>query len=83
MTDDALSAEARWHSVVKYRTDAGMLDVDMYLYEIGDVQYRIERGPHWDAVEIVEIRRVNHTDSPMLTLEQAEDLGARPIDEIS
>jgi hypothetical protein len=55
----------------------------MYLHEKGDIQYRIERGPHWDAVEIVEIRRINHTDSPMLTLEQAKDLGDRPIDEIS
>jgi hypothetical protein len=83
MMDDALSTEARWHAVVKYRTDAGMLDVEMYLHEKGDIQYRIERGPHWDAVEIVEIRRINHTDSPMLTLEQAKDLGDRPIDEIS
>jgi hypothetical protein len=82
MTDDALSTEARWHAVVKYRTHAGTpLDIDMYLKEIGDIQDRIERGPHWDSVAIVEIRRINHTDSPMLTLEQAEELGRRPINE--
>ena len=42
MADDALTSLARWHAVVKYRTDAGLLDVDMYLEEIGDIQDRIE-----------------------------------------
>jgi hypothetical protein len=79
MAEDALSTEARWHAVVKYRTDAGLLDVDMYLNEIGDIQDRIESGPHWDIVEIVEIRRINHTDSSKLTLEQSKELGKRPF----
>ena len=84
VTDDALSTNARWHAVVKYRTRVGRpLDVEMYLEEIGDIQDRIEHGPHWDSVEIVEIRRINHTDSLKLTPEQAEELSHRPIDEIS
>jgi hypothetical protein len=81
MADDALSNLARWHAVVKYRTNAGTLDVDMFLREIGDIQDRIESGPHWDVVEVVEIKRMNHTDSAKLTYEQAEELGKRPFGE--
>ena len=79
MAEDALSTEARWHAVVKYRTDAGLLDVDMYLNEIGDIQDRIESGPHWDIVEIVEIKRFNHADRSKRTLEQSKELGKRPF----
>ena len=82
MADDALSTEARWRAVVRYRTNAGSLDVPMLLKEIGDIQERIELGPHLDVVELVEIRRTNHTDSDKLTLEQAEDLGNRTPDEL-
>lgn len=32
-------------------------NVHIYLGEIGDIQDHIEHGPHWDTVEIVEIRR--------------------------
>ena len=82
MTDDALSNLARWHAVVYYRTGAGTLDVEMYLEEIEDLHDRIEKGPHWDTVELIEVRRVNHIDSAKLTVEQAEDLGRRPISEL-
>src|SRR5262245_58997331 len=75
MAEDALSTEARWHAVVKYRADAGLVNVHMLLTEMGDIQERIEQGPHWDVVEIIEIRRTNHTGSEKLTLEQAENLG--------
>jgi len=41
----ARKTDARWHAVVKYRTGVGtLLDVEMYLKEIGDIQNRIERG---------------------------------------
>jgi hypothetical protein len=82
MSDDASSNLARWHAVVHYRTVAGTLDVEMYVEEIEDLHDRIEKGPHWDTVELIEIRRVNHTDSAKLTLEQAEDLGKRSIGEL-
>ena len=74
MTDDALSSLARWHATVTYRTDAGPLDVPMLLREIGDLHDRIEQGPHWDTIEKIEILRVNHIDSPTLTIEQAEKM---------
>jgi hypothetical protein len=76
----ALRTDARWHAVVQYRTGLGTpMNVEMYLEEIGDIQDHIERGPHWDTVEVVEIRRINHIASPNLTLKQAEELGRRPI----
>jgi hypothetical protein len=45
------------------------MSVEIYLDEIGDIHYHIERGPR-DTVELVKIRRINHTDSPDLTPEQ-------------
>jgi hypothetical protein len=74
MTDDALSSLARWHATVTYRTDAGRLDVPMLLRELAELQDRIEHGPHWDAVEKIEICRANHVDSPTLTIEQGDGM---------
>ena len=76
----ALRTDARWHAVVQYRTGAETpMNVEIYLEEIGDIHDYIERGPHWDTVDIVEIRRINHIASPSLTVEQAKELGRRPI----
>jgi hypothetical protein len=76
----ALRTDARWHAVVQYRTGVETpMNVDIYLEEIGDIHDHIEHGPHWDTVEIVEIRRINHIASPYLTLEQAAELGRRTI----
>jgi hypothetical protein len=74
MADDALSRLARWHAVVHYRADAGLVDVEMHLREMGDLHERIELGPHWDTIDRIEIRRINHVDSARLTLEQAKKL---------
>jgi hypothetical protein len=76
----ALRTDARWHAVVQYRTGTETpKNVEIYLEEIGDIHDHIERGPHWDTVEVVKIRRINHTDSPSLTLEQAVELGRRTV----
>lgn len=74
MKGDALSDRARWEAVVVYRTDNGPVDVPMLLREIKDLHIRIERAPHWDTIEKIEIRRVNHIDSPALTTEQAKKM---------
>ena len=65
------TGEARWRATVHYRTDSGLVDVEHWLEEIGDIDELIERGPHWDTVARIEIERVNHCDSPTLTVEQA------------
>jgi hypothetical protein len=61
---------------------AAPLTGEIFLKEIADLHDRIERGPHWDTVELIEVRRINHTDSAQLTLEQAEDLGKRTFAEL-
>ena len=82
MAEDALSTEARWHAVVTYRTNDVPLTVEYFLREIEDLHERIELGPHWDAVELIQVRRINPIFSEKLTLDQAEDLGRRTPDEL-
>ena len=71
MTEHALRGFSRWRATVTYRTDAGPVDVPMLLREIEDLHDRVEHGPHWDAIEKIEIRRVNHITSSRLTVEQS------------
>src|SRR5262249_15971880 len=73
--DDALSNSSRWRAIVYYRGDKGPNDIEMSLREIADLHCRIEDGLHPDGVIRADIRRINHIDSPTLTLEQA--LGRR------
>jgi hypothetical protein len=47
MANDASRSGARWHAVASYRTDAGKMDVEMYLEEIGDLHLsRSAPGQH-------------------------------------
>ncbi len=62
---------ARWRATVYYRSDNGLVDVEHWLEEVGDIEALVEAGPHWDTVDRIEIERVNHCDSPTLTVEQA------------
>ena len=64
----------RWHAKVCYRANASLIDVEHDLDEIADLHDLIERGPHWDTIELIEVRRVNHNASETLTVEQAEQL---------
>jgi hypothetical protein len=72
MAADTLSSVARWHAIVYYRTGDGLLDVEMTLGEIRDLHERIELGPHWDTIELIEIRRANHIDDAKLVFEQVK-----------
>jgi hypothetical protein len=74
MADDALSTEARWHATVSYRTDADLLEDETLLREIADLHDWMERGPHWDTIVDVHIKRINHIDNTSLTIEQAKRL---------
>lgn len=64
----------RWHAVAYYRTANGQLDVHHDLEELAELHDRIERGPHWDTVERIEVFRVNHNTAADLTVEQAAEL---------
>jgi len=74
MPTETYSSLARWKALVQYRSDAGLINVEMFLDEIADLDGRIERGPHWDTVHHIEIKRINHIQSATLTVEQAEKL---------
>lgn len=63
----------RWQATVWYRTDRnGDIAVVHYLEELADLQDYVERGPHWDTITTIEVRRIRHVDSATLTVEQAE-----------
>jgi hypothetical protein len=64
----------RWHAVVHYRTDDGTIDVEHDVEELGELHDLIERGPHWDTIERIEVLRVNPCAATDLTVEQAAGL---------
>jgi hypothetical protein len=66
--------EERWKATVFYRTENGSVDIDYTLGELEDIHDIVERGPHWDTIEKIEIIRVNHTDGADLTIEAAAKL---------
>jgi len=47
----------RWMATIHYRTDEGTVDVDHDLEELMDLHNVVERGPHWDTIDRIEIRR--------------------------
>lgn len=65
---------ARWRADVIYRTDNGPVDVTNFLYEMEDLPPLIELGPHWDTIIEIRITRIQHIESPTLTIEQAAEL---------
>ena len=64
----------RWQATIHYRADHATVDVVHDLNEIMDLHDLVERGPHWDTIEKIEIVRINHCTSDALTVEQAEKL---------
>lgn len=64
----------RWRAVIHYRSQHGTCDVEHQFEELCELHDLVERGPHWDCIERIEVFRINHTDSRLLTVEQARDL---------
>lgn len=64
----------RWQATVHYRTEHGTADVIHDMEELADIHDLIERGPHWDTIQKIEIFRINHCSSEALTVEQAEKM---------
>ena len=46
----------RWKMTVWYRTDVGLVDVDMDIEELAEVHNLIEAGPSFYAIDRIEIR---------------------------
>jgi hypothetical protein len=63
----------RWHAVVGYKTDGGVVDVHHDIDELEEIQMLVERGPDWNTVTEITITLAirSHDD---LTVEQSLDL---------
>lgn len=68
-----LAGTARWVATVHYRMDAGLVDVQHDLIELEELQDLVERGPHWDTIDHINIVRADGADVA-LTVEAAEQL---------
>lgn len=65
--------QARWTATIHYRTEAGICDVTHDIIEIEELHDLVEMGPHWDAIDRIEIVRADGREQG-LTIEQAERL---------
>jgi hypothetical protein len=59
----------RWHAVVNYRSDNGVVDVHHDIDELGEIEQLVERGPDWNTITEITItlQRRNHD----MTVEQS------------
>lgn len=64
----------RWKATVVYRSERDLVNVEFFLRELEDLDDHIAPGPHWDTIHHITIKRVNHIESPTLTVEQAAKL---------
>jgi hypothetical protein len=65
----------RWLATVIYRTEGGPVDVQHDIEELDEIAMLVEAGPHWDAIDRIEIVRQGAQEgSGALTVEQAQDL---------
>ncbi len=55
------------------RAEAGQVDVEHDIEELREIEALVERGPHWDTIERIEIRLARPSYDG-LTVERAEDL---------
>ena len=69
----ASATDANWKAVVYYRTENGLVDITHDIAELGDLEALVERGPHWDAIDRIEITRTARSYET-LTIEQAKEL---------
>jgi hypothetical protein len=67
------SPHIRWHAIACYRTENGTLQVEHDMEALSKLYDRIERGPHWDTIEKIEVYWVNHIINEKLTVLQTAD----------
>lgn len=65
--------EKRWLARIVYRSAAGAVDVVHDIEELGEVEEIVERGPDWNTIEVIEIRRARDAEATATTLEEAEN----------
>lgn len=59
----------RWSVNIAYRSAVGIVNVPIDIEELNKLAERVERGPHWDTIDSIEIRRIDGDCS--LTVESA------------
>jgi hypothetical protein len=64
----------RWHAVISYRHDDGIVEEAHDMVEISELHDLVENGPHFDTIVDIKVLRVDHIDSADLTVEQAKKL---------
>jgi hypothetical protein len=62
----------RWLAIVKYRTNAGVNEVDHQFEELFELHDLIERGPDWNCVESIHIQLNPQRKAYDDTVEQTE-----------
>ncbi len=68
-----MTGTVRWIATVWYRTERGFVDVVHDMSEIVELHDLVERGPHWDAIDHIDIVRADCADRS-LTIEEAAKL---------
>ncbi|MFT8953637.1 MAG: hypothetical protein ABF979_15355 [Gluconobacter sp.] len=63
----------RWIARVFYRSENGLVDVQHDMEELEELQDLVERGPNWDTIEKIEIRRAVPSQD-LITIEEARQL---------
>ena len=71
--DCAPVTTARWIATVHYRSDLGLIDVQHDLIELEELHDLVEAGPHWDAIDHINIVRADGADRA-LTIEEAREI---------
>jgi len=64
---------ARWKATIFYRTETGLCDVEHDIDELFELHDLVERGPHWDTIDLIEIRMPSPSFED-LTVERAEGI---------
>lgn len=62
----------RWTAHVFYKTEYGLVDVRHDMEELEELQDLVERGPHWDCIDRIDIRRAIPREE-LMTVEQARN----------
>jgi hypothetical protein len=66
----------RWVGTIYYRTDAGLINIELEMDELEELQEIVERGPNWFALERIEVRHAFQKGTE--TIEQLDSESARP-----
>jgi hypothetical protein len=69
----AMTRLVRWIATVHYRTGLGMVDVQHDLEELDELQDLVERGPHWDTIDRIDVVRADGRERG-LTIDEAEQI---------